>query len=319
MIDIIRQLSNTANKPPGLILGIGDDSAVWQCHETFHLCTTDMLVEGVHFKPKYTSWADLGRKALAVNLSDIAAMGGNPEYALVSLGIRRDTDIECISQMMGSMVEIGGEFGVYIIGGDTTESPIIAISVTVIGRTIDHRMMTRSGAVIGDQIAVTGHLGASAAGLKLLQNQPDSLSPPASLLTRFHLCPYPRVKEGITLVTHGVKAAIDISDGLIADLSHICRASGVSAQIRANDIPVDPAVQECFPSESLELAVSGGEDYELLFAAPADIMNDIIMEGQVHITVIGEITEGESCKVVLLDQTGKSVQVDRSGWEHFIR
>ncbi len=183
-------------------------------------------------------------------------------------------------------------------------------------------MLTRSGAVPGDRIAVTGYLGSSAAGLRVMKEKPELDPVIASTLIEAHLRPWPRVTEGQLLGENGVKAAIDISDGLIADLAHICRASGVEGRVRLPDIPMHPAVKAAFGEDAITLALSGGEDYELLFTAPGMVIEKVRARGDplsIPLTIIGEITGGRPGKVTLLDENGREVEWEKPGWEHFGR
>ncbi len=318
LIEILNQVVSESGKTnPDLIIGIGDDTAAWQFGESVQLGTTDMLIEGIHFNLNTISWHDLGWKSLAVNISDIAAMGGTPEYAMIALGLPPQTEVEQVTELYRGMAEIARQFGLNIIGGDTNEAPLLIISPTVTGRAEKDHLLTRSGAKQKDMIAVTGTLGASAAGLKLLQGKMRFDSKSESILKESHLRPYPRVSEGKTLIRHGVKSAIDISDGLIADLSHICEASKVGARIFAANLPIHPAVKTCFPEEALSLALSGGEDYELLFTAPEEIIESIKQQLAISITIIGEIIGDNPGKVTVLDENGKPVIIPKAGWEHF--
>jgi thiamine-monophosphate kinase len=193
------------------------------------------------------------------------------------------------------------------------------ITTTVTGSAPDReQMLTRSAAEPGEKIAVTGFLGTAAAGLRMLKKsiQPDDEA--AAYLRRAFLQPEPRLAEGQLLVSHGVKAAIDISDGLIADLTHICQASHVGARIEIDRLPIAPAVKDIFGDNSLELALSGGEDYELLFTASAGITEKVARAASCPITVIGEITAGESGKIDLLDKKGGSFHLSNGGWDHFV-
>ncbi len=317
LIELLKQIANEAAANPDLILGIGDDAAAWRYGESVQLVTADMLVEGIHFNLDAISWHDLGWKALAVNISDIAAMGGTPTYALISLGLPSNTKVEQVIEMYRGMAEIAHKFGMSIIGGDTTESPVLTIGPAVIGKTTNDRLMTRSGAIPDDLIAVTGNLGASAAGLKMLEKILQFDLETDSILRESHLRPSPRIEEGKVLSRHGVKVAIDISDGLIADIAHICRASQVSAKIFAENIPIHQAVKERFAKDALNLALSGGEDYELLFTAREEIIEKIKQASSFPITIIGEITNEKSGSVIILDENRKQITLSKTGWEHF--
>ncbi len=230
------------------------------------LATTDAMVEGVHFATG-TPWWELGWKALAVNLSDIAAMGGVPGHALVNLSLPGDTEVEDVAQLYRGMAELANQQKVAIVGGNITSAPVVMIAVTVIGRGLKEGLLRRSAAVPGDRIAVTSYLGSAAAGLRMLTGGLKFPPEAAALLKKAHLQPQPRIAEGQVLVKQGVRAAIDISDGLVADLGHVCAASKVGATVRVNAVPVHPLMKEAFGKDALGLALTGGEDYELLFTA----------------------------------------------------
>jgi len=297
-----------------VVVGIGDDAAVWRSDAALHIATTDALIENVHFTLSTTSWRELGWKALAVNLSDIAAMGGLPKCALVSLGLPGDAEVESLAELYEGMVELARLFNVDIAGGDVVAAPVVMLSVSVVG-TAGH-VVKRSAARPHDQIAVTGLLGASAAGLHMLRKGLpfDSTTTP---LREAHVRPYPRSVEGQVLAKNGVRAAIDISDGLVGDLAQLCKASGVGARLFAHQIPVHPAVHTVFEQEALNLALSGGEDYELLFTDTMEVVAKVKGLMPCPVTVIGEITGNEPGRVRLFDQHGNEMTPARRGWEHF--
>ena len=302
-----------------LILGISDDAAAWYGDSSIQLATVDALRQGVHFTLETMDWLDLGWKALAVNLSDIAAMGGLPRYALVSLGLPEETELENVLELYRGIVELARRFGVAIIGGDTDRSPLIEISITVIGSTRgrDQLVLTRSAAKVGDKVAVTGYLGGAAGGLEMLTNRLQFDSKATDSLRQAFRRPYPRVEVGQILVDRGVRAAIDISDGLIADLNHICHKSCVGARIEVDRVPIMPAVKANFGARSLELALSGGEDYELLFTTSSEIIEQVKASTSCPITVIGEIIADGENEVSLVDGHGRTVRLTKTGWEHF--
>lgn len=302
------------------LLGIGDDATAWYRSNSIELATTDMLIEGVHFRPETTTWHELGWKALAVNLSDIAAMGGIPQYALVTLSFPADTEFISLEELYRGMAQAARKFNTAIIGGDTNRSPLLSINIALIGIS-SHKeggLLTRAAALPGDLIAVTGYLGLSSAGLKMLQNNLSFDKETTNLLRKAHNQPEPRVKEGQLLLQHEVRAAIDISDGLIQDLSHICQASNVGAQIMMDRIPIHPLMQSAFGSDSMSLALSGGEDYELLFTAPPDIMIPLKKSISCPITIIGEIISDKPGQVDLINADGKIInRNNEDGWDHF--
>jgi thiamine-monophosphate kinase len=302
-----------------LIIGIGDDTAAYFPDNEIQLVTVDSLVQDVHFSLSYMSWQELGCKSIAVNLSDIAAMGGFPRYALVSLGLPPDTEVENIIELYSGMFDIARKFGLAIVGGDTVSSLFVFVSVTVIGSAGDRKrgMLRRSAAKPGDQIAVTNFLGASAGGLEMMQKGLKFAPKYAKQLRQAHLLPNPRVSEGQLLVKNGVKCGMDVSDGLIGDLAHICAESKVGARINVDLVPVSPAAAACFGELGLEMALTGGEDYELLFTAGPQIMNKVIKAMPCPVTVVGEITAENTGKVKLVDNSGKPFSINKTGWDHF--
>ncbi len=301
-----------------LIIGIGDDAAAWQGNGAVQLATTDSLVQDVHFSLATTPWYELGWKALAISLSDIAAMGGVPRYALVTLALPADSEVEDVTTLFQGMVELAEPSGVAIAGGDIVRASLIVITTTVTGNAPDREhVLTRSAAKPGDKVAVTGYLGAAAAGLKILREKLELDSETASHLRRAFLHPNPRVAEGQLLAGYGVKTAIDISDGLISDLTHICQSSRVGARIEVDRLPVAPLVKSNFGQESLELALSGGEDYELLFTASAETIDTVTRAASCPVTVIGDIIADKIGEIDLVDSQGKPFHLKKGGWDHF--
>ena len=251
----------------------GDDAAVVRTpSDELQILTTDALIEGIHFRLDWTDWYSLGHKSLAVNISDIAAMGGFPTVAVVTLGLRGDELVSDLEAMYRGMGDLAKRHGVVIVGGDIVRVPDVRlISVTVMGRAREDRVLVRSGAAAEDVIGVTGTIGASAAGLRILE-QPERFEgrTTADRLVQAHLRPDPRLDAGQLLVEHGASAAMDLSDGLSGDLPKILNASVVSAEIEVGQLPVIAAVRALFPDDWQALAMRGGEDYELLFTMPND-------------------------------------------------
>ena len=322
---LINRLAEMANKASDksiaawqqLIIGIGDDAAGWQSDAAAQLATVDSLIQDVHFSLDITPWQDLGWKALAANLSDIAAMGGVPRYALVSLALPKDTEVEDATSLYRGMIELAQQSGVAIIGGDISRAPLVMISITVLGNARNNDMLTRSAAKPGEQVAVTGYLGAAAAGLEMLTSQlPFDTEVTGSLRDAF-LHPCPRIAEGQLLLEKGIKAAIDISDGLLADLGHICQQSRVGARVEIERVPTHSAAKAGFGDRALEMALSGGEDYELLFTGSTEVISRLKTTASCPITVIGEITADNIGRVTLIDCQGKPVKPGKTGWEHF--
>ena len=302
-----------------LLVDTGDDTAAWKTPVATELFTTDTVVEGIHFTRSTTPWADLGWKSLASNISDVAAMGGLPLYALITLGLPPETEVDHIRELYRGMLEISNTYGVALVGGDMVRSPVVFITVGLTGYHPANPMLRTSGKA-GDQIGVTGPLGGSGGGLKLMleQEQVHQALPneAADYLKLCHRRPYPAVDEGRILSQAGVTTAMDVSDGLADDLSKLCRASGLSARLYNDQIPVHPLVKESFPDRYLDLALYGGEDYLLLFTAHAELMERVIPQLNQG-CVVGELVSGEPGRVVLVDGDGKETEADRGGWDHF--
>ncbi|MEW6727614.1 MAG: thiamine-phosphate kinase [Bacillota bacterium] len=296
---LIARWAGRVTAGPGVIKGIGDDAAVLRLGGRTLLVTTDMLVEGVHFDTAYAGWRDLGHKALAVNVSDIAAMGGCPLWAVIALGLPPSTEVEGIDEFYAGLLESAGRWGVSLAGGDTVRSPqAVVINLTVIGEAAPEGVLYRSGARPGDRIGVTGPLGASGAGLHLLQHPVSNLPPAiADTLRKAHLRPEPRLAAGAILAGSGcVTAAADLSDGLAVDLGHICDASGVGCVVKAAALPVAPAAAELARvtgMDPMEWVLYGGEDYELLFTASPETggeLEGLMTEAGLSCCWIGKIT-----------------------------
>ncbi|MCX5991780.1 MAG: thiamine-phosphate kinase [Chloroflexi bacterium] len=316
LIELLSGIVPQGGREHKVVAGIGDDAAAWRGDGFTVLATTDALVQGVHFMAD-SPWWELGWKAVAVNLSDIAAMGGVPRYALVALSLPADTEVDNVVQLYRGMAELANQFNVAIVGGNTTSAPVVMITMTVIGQAQSEGMLTRSAAVPGDLIAVTGYLGSSVGGLMMLTHNLRFAPETADFLRKAYLQPQPRVVQGQLLVRQGVRAGMDISDGLIADLGHLCKASRVGAIVRAGQIPIHPTVRAAFPEDSINFALTGGEDYELLFAANKETIDNVgnSPEADCPVTVIGEIISGSG--ISLLGKDGKPSRVDKKGWDHF--
>ncbi len=281
------------NPPDGL--GIGDDAATWPAPAgTVAVATTDMLVEGIHFRLDWTSPMDLGWKVLAANLSDLAAMGATPGRALLSIAIdpaRRELVLD-VARGLQSLAVLTGT---WIVGGDTVRSPgPLVINVALVGQADPSRLLRRDAARAGDLVGVTGILGASAAALTLLSEGAGSMDPAAAPLLAAHHRPHPRLVAGQVLASHGVRCAIDISDGLASEALHVAHASGVGIKIDVGRVPVAPAAVELLGDRrSRELALTGGEDYELLFTFDPRLRAELAADLQVDggLTVLGEVSD----------------------------
>jgi thiamine-monophosphate kinase len=324
LIDALRSVLPTAVVAgPCLRIGIGDDAAVWTPAAGESLVvTTDSLIEGVHFRLDWTDWESLGWKSLAVNLSDIAAMGAAPRLVVLSLGLRGDERVADLQAFYRGLGELALSSGALMAGGDIVAAPrALTIHVTAIGETRGLAVLSRNGAQPGDLIGVSGTIGAAAAGLRLLQlpaTDPRRQATTADRLIAAHLRPEPRMALGATLLKRGATAAMDLSDGLLGDLPKILAASGVGAIVDANALPVAAAVRVLFPDRWFDLATRGGEDYELLFTAPRAAFDEIIVAGNAvntTITAIGEITAETQLLMRNLDGTVQAVTA--GAFDHF--
>ena len=315
-----RRIAQIGERGFRMLRAIGDDAAAWHAPSGTRVLTTDTMVERVHFDLRYTNWRDLGWKCLATNISDIAAMGCVPTWATVTLGLRPDLSVIGLEELYKGMMELTAECGGAIVGGDIVKSPVFFISVALEGAATSgssNPLLLRDDATPGDLIAVTGHLGSSGGGLRLLLSGADAHTDPAAAhLKRAHNRPMPRVQAGVSLARQGVRCAMDISDGLVDDLGKLCRASGVHAQIHTPNLPVDARLKAAFPADWLTLALGGGEDYELLFTAPPEVMRKAAQATDAPITVIGEILAGEP-GVTVLDARNEPLDIASGGWDHF--
>jgi thiamine-monophosphate kinase len=319
LIDTIRARVGAA---PGVHRGIGDDAAELELPAGHRLLTsTDLLLEEVHFRFAWTSAYDLGRKAVAVNLSDIAAMGGTPRFLYVGLACPADTGVARLEAFVDGVLAETVEHGVVLVGGDTCRSPgPWVIAVTIEGTAPAGEVVGRNGARCGDAVLVSGTLGDSALALACWQRGET----PASLLAARHCRPTPRVALGRELAMAGLPTAmIDLSDGVASDLEHILQASGVGAEIRSTALPLSPIFRAQLEQqpELLELALGGGEDYELLCTVPTPRVEEALALGVrvgVPLTVIGTVAE-RSVGLCLRDGKGGVRPLRVRGYDHFCR
>lgn len=323
---LISRIASASKQGTGVITGIGDDAAVTQLTPgTQLLVSTDMLLEDVHFRRVWHDPYRLGRKSLAVNISDIAAMGGIPRWALLSLAIPADLPLDFLDQFTRGFLGMADEHGVSLIGGDTCASRSgLAVSITIMGEQLPDLVIRRSGAVPGDTIWVTGTLGDAALGLRLLEEKYSS-----SILTKEELYfishlldPSPRVSAALALAESDlVSAMIDISDGLLADFGHIAEQSGVGGCIRLEDIPLSAELRSraaalCF--DHYEPSLSGGEDYELCFTAPPsnrEKIVDCMKKCGIAVTPVGIVTTSPTVQAVHED--GSPYETITEGFNHF--
>ena len=323
LIDRIRRRVS-ATQPGGPVsTGIGDDASV-TTHPGPTATSVDAVVEGVHFRLDWSTAEQVAGKALASALSDLAAMAADPGEVYVTLGLPPETDPERIDALIDGFVASAGEFGVTLAGGDTVASPVLFISVTVVGRAPEgERLILRSEARVGDLVAVTGSFGGAAAGLLILEGAgpPEAGLRPElrSQLVSRHVSPRPLLLAGARLRGSGATALVDVSDGLAADLGHIAEASGVVISIDPALVPVQEGVAEVASSagrDPLELALAGGEDYELAMTVPPDRIEQVRqrLEGAgCGLTVVGEVGSGSGIRLIGAS-TGESPP---PGFDHF--
>lgn len=317
---LIERIRRATPKGVGVRIGIGDDAALVLCRNPSLLITSDLLIEGVHFDLRWSSFYGLGYKTLAVNLSDLAAMGGNPAYLVLSLGIPVDARLEDIEKFYRGLKGLAARAGVSLVGGDTSASKRFLISACLVGFA-PYGAVTRSGGRVGDDLYVTGTLGDSALGLELLKkNRAGDRSKELSYLISRHHFPTARLKAGAMLARLKLASAmIDISDGLLQDLGHICRASGVGAVVWEEALPLSSAYRSFAGPKRTHYALTGGEDYELLFCVrPRDRsrLERIKDRLGVPITRIGRCAP-RSQGVRVLDRQGRLLSLPVRGYEHF--
>ena len=327
-------LAADADAPEGLVQGIGDDAAVYRVGEgRVHVVTTDALVEGVHFDRTFTPMRYLGWKAVAVNVSDVAAMNALPRYATVALCLPNNVSVEQAEALYGGMREACARYGLAVVGGDVAAAARLALSVTVVGEAAEADVVYRRGALPGDLLCVTGDLGAAAAGLKVLLAgkqgfeaggdgdaqagaQPD-LAAFAYVVER-QLYPQPRLDRLRHWEERGVRphALIDVSDGLASEVHHLCRESAVGAVVEAGLLPIHVQTfraAERHGEAPLSLALYGGEDYELLFALPEAEAKKLDPDSY---AVVGQVVEPEEGIALRLPE-GEVVPLEARGFQHF--
>lgn len=320
---LIERLTDGIGPGAGVVKGIGDDAAVLDFGDRWLLFTTDGMVEGVHFRLGLGPLDDIGYKALAVSISDIAAMGGRPTYAVATIGLPDGLSVEDAVTLYHGMKQIAEDFEVSLVGGDTISSPVLMLNIALLGEASPGKTRYRSGAQPGDIICVTGCLGGSAAGLYLMENKdvecPDPLR---NFLLRKHRRPEPRVQAGLILSSISkVHSLMDISDGLASDIGHIACASGVGCDVYKAAIPVEPATEMIGRRtgiDPLQWALYGGEDYELLFTTAPEAMGEVfsaLSEAGTACLPVGKVFEGTGTRLIMPD--GSVTGFEKTGYDHF--
>ena len=306
---------------PGLIQGIGDDVAVIEMGSRALLVTTDILIEDIHFDLSWINPYRLGRKALAVNLSDIASTGGIPKYFLISIGLPKNLPLSFVSSFYQGLKKEAKRYRVELVGGDTSLSQKIVINICLLGEGRRRDLLFRKGARVGDDLFVSGTLGDAALGLKILQKKGKIKG--AEGLVKKHLSPCPRVELGQTIATHHwATAMIDVSDGLLIDISHLLEESGVGAQVWEDRIPLSSPYQKwirSFSTDPFQFSLTGGEDYELLFTDPSEMgdrVSSLACSLKIPITRIGTILPKKR-GLRIIGKDGEDYTPARLGFEHF--
>jgi thiamine-monophosphate kinase len=313
LIDRLAKQAPTAGDD--LVAGIGDDAAVIAGRlpdDDYLLVTTDMLVASSHFRSDWATAEQIGFKSVACNVSDIAAMGGSPTFMFVSLALAPEATVAWAESLYRGMGDACRQYGAVLAGGDTTHGETTTISITLLGRVAQESLCLRSHARPGDRLCVTGPLGGSAAGLTLLA---AGLEPPDYLKLK-HVAPECRLDVSAT-IARLAHAMIDISDGLAAEVNHICDQSGTGAEIIASQIPTHAMTREAARqtgNNALEWVLSGGEDFELLFSI-SDRKLALLEQSLSEVAVVGRITDSPSDRSLLLPD-GKRIPLV-GGYNHF--
>lgn len=329
LIDRIHQLIKRKGvKLPATTLGIGDDTASFSSPSAFELLLTcDCLVEGRHFLSKFIDPFNLGRRAMSVNISDIGAMGGLPLYALISLGLKAEMQVADVEAIYNGFLEELNPFKASIIGGNITKvEKSTFIDISLVGRVETGKIVLRSTARPGDLILVTGFPGQAAAGLRLLQHSRPEAKLLKNPLVQAYIMPYHRAWEGSRIANSGLATAmIDISDGLLGDLGHICQASGVGAELNQDKLPISEDLKyfaEQFELNPYELVLKDSDDYELIITCKpeneARLSSVITSTGKITVSKVGRVTDKPG-EILLLLPDGRQERLTPSGWNHFAR
>ena len=327
LIDIMSEVLSGTNDS-SVLRSIGDDAAVYKVGgDRVHVMTTDALIESIHFDRTFMPMEFLGVKNIAVNVSDVVAMNAKPRYATIAIGLPHTISVEMIEALYRGIAKACDAYGLTLVGGDTTASQRFSLAVTVIGEANENDVVYRHGARIGDAICVTGDLGASYAGLRLLIDQRDALKKEGeafqSKVDQFryvvqrHLTPTPRLTAIETMQEAGVvpHAMIDISDGLASEIQHICRQSHCGALLQAASLPIHEETRKIaalFGQDADTYALYGGEDFELLITLPPELLEKLPAG---VVTRVGEITDEESIRIETPE--GAIIPLEGKGYQHF--
>lgn len=328
LIDRMKRLLGTP-KAPDVVRGVGDDAAVVRIGGgRVHVVTTDSMIEDEHFDRAFMPMEYLGFKAMSVNVSDIVAMNACPRFAVIALGLPANTSVEAVDALYRGFRNAADVYGVTVVGGDTTKSRLLTLVLTIIGEAADDEIVYRDGARPGDALCVTGNVGASKAGLRILLRERDRLHAEGTsyhvdldsiqYVVQRHLTPVARLQVIRDWKACGVRpsALVDISDGLASEIHHVCRSSGCGAVIHAASLPIareTRRVADQFSDDPHDYAFFGGEDYELVFTVARDDLDKL---DPVSFTVLGEVTAGAG--VVQVTPSGSLEPLAAGGWQHFV-
>jgi thiamine-monophosphate kinase len=307
---------------PGLQVGLGDDAVVTERRDGSLIWTTDTMVADVHFLAGKAAWEDVGWKALATNLSDIAAMGGTPHLALVTLCLPPDFEVDDAVALYRGLHECADAFEVTLGGGDIVGAPVFAVTISLSGWAEAEQdgsaaVLRRSAARPGDVVAVSGTIGDAEGGLMLARQGCEFKTATEQQLRAAMDRPQPRVALGLEAVRAGLRCGIDVSDGLVQDLGHVARASGAGIRVEATRVPSSDALREAFPGEAAGLAISGGQDYELIVVGPRAAVEALIDASDTPLTEIGDVYKSDEPRVSVVDETGREIPLAHGGWDHF--
>jgi len=317
--DVIDSASHSNSE--SVLTGIGDDAAVVSTPSGQILMTTDAIVDGIHFRSADERWFDIGWKCAVSNLSDIAAMGGVPDHAVVTLGVPSGASEQTYVEFYSGMNKAFERFGGQVVGGDVVSSPTMFVNLALTGHPSldadgDPAWLERSQAKLGDLVCVTGPLGSSAGGLEVLLS--GETNPSGQILVDRHFRPTPRIEIGSALVAAGVRCAMDISDGLVGDLEKLAKKSEVGITVEMAKIPLAGELIFMVGTSAIELAMSGGEDYELAFTASPGVLDNIPEHIRSNISVIGSVSNDNLVggKVTVIDEQGEEYEPLKRSWDH---
>ncbi len=313
---IVERLGEAAARD--LVVPPGDDAAVWRTHDALAVGTIDALVEGTHWRADTMAWGDVGWRAVTANVSDLAAMGADPSYLLIAITLGPALTVDDLDGLVDGIAESCRVHGVRVAGGDIVRGPVTSLSIAAYGRVEggpgDAPLLRRSRARAGDFVAVSGMPGASAAGLELIEAG-RAAEVGIEMLLLAHRRPEARVELGRTAAARGLRCGMDISDGLVQDLGHIAVASGVGIEVAAASLPLHPAALEALGAQAaLDLALGGGEDFELILIGRRDLLVGLDTP-EVPVTLVGRVVTEHPGEVVVWGPDGEPYEPPRRGWD----